>query len=117
VYSAEFPDEDYERNVNDYTYAGRHSLKYLRVSYRLLKIATAYESLPIKLWSLLPDASHFVVHAPFSGERAFYYIFQRARRERLPIPDTIRDDGNDNGLITLTAFQNRYRDVTERRRI
>lgn len=58
-----------------------------------------------------------MVHAPFSGERTFYCILKRARQKGLPIPDTIRDDGNDNGLIRLTAFNSRYRDVTEKRRI
>jgi hypothetical protein len=58
-----------------------------------------------------------VVHAPFSGERTFYCILKRARQKGLPIPDTIRDDGNDNGLITLTAFRNRYRNETEKRTI
>jgi hypothetical protein len=49
VYNAELPDENYERYVNDYTYAGRHPLKYLRLSYRLLKIATTSENFAHKI--------------------------------------------------------------------
>jgi hypothetical protein len=54
IYEAEFFDLDYDK-VNDYKYASDHPLKYIRISYRLLQLATSLPDYPIKLWSLIPE--------------------------------------------------------------
>lgn len=115
IYNAEFRGKDYESDVNNYEKAAETPLKYLRVSYRLLKIATSREDLPIKLWSLLPDPGHSVIHAPFSGKDTMYAIFLRAFQEQLPIPAFLI--GYNNAIITITEFGDLYSGINDKRRI
>ncbi|GAA5796419.1 hypothetical protein HPULCUR_001791 [Helicostylum pulchrum] len=115
VYNAEFGNSNYEAVVNDYSNATNHPLKYLRASYRLLKIATAEVNLKIKLWNLLPDPGHSIVFAPLSGVEAMYGIFRRASLGRLPVPDFLL--GYRNELVTITEFKDLYSAPNDKRRI
>ncbi|GAA5804341.1 hypothetical protein HPULCUR_009829 [Helicostylum pulchrum] len=115
VYNAEFGNSNYEAVANDYSNAINHPLKYLRASYRLLKIATAEVNLKIKLWNLLPDPGHSIVHAPLSGADAMYGFFRRAFLGRLPVPDFLL--GYRNELVTITEFKDLYSAPNDKRRI
>ncbi|GAA5800839.1 hypothetical protein HPULCUR_006278 [Helicostylum pulchrum] len=115
VYNTEFGNSNYEAVVNDYSNATNHPLKYLRASYRLLKIATAEVNLKIKLWNLLPDPGHSIVFAPLSGVEAMYGIFRRASLGRLPAPDFLL--GYRNELVTITEFKDLYSAPNDKRRI
>ncbi|GAA5797735.1 hypothetical protein HPULCUR_003129 [Helicostylum pulchrum] len=115
VYNAEFGNSNYEAVVNDYSNATNHPLKYLRASYRLLKIATAEVNLKIKLWNLLPDPGHSIVFAHLSDVEAMYGIFRRASLGRLPVPDFLL--GYRNELVTITEFKDLYSAPNDKRRI
>ncbi|KAI8090638.1 hypothetical protein BDF21DRAFT_483547 [Thamnidium elegans] len=66
IYEAEFSELNYAQ-VNDYNNASNHPLKYIRISYRLLQVATSLPDYPIKLWSLIPEGSHSIVHVHLFG--------------------------------------------------
>jgi hypothetical protein len=87
AYNSDFGNDNYEEAVNDYSNAQKHPLKYLRASYRLLKIVIGEEDLHVKLWNLLPDPGYSIVHAPLSGDEAIYGTFRRAFAANLQIPN------------------------------
>ena len=104
IYDAEYGNLDYDE-VNNYEYASAHPLKYTRVSFRLLQLATSLPEYDIKLWSLLPNGSNRMVHVPLSGMRAMYYFFRRAHANNLNVPLTLIDNQN---FITVSAFDYLY---------
>ncbi|RCH80600.1 hypothetical protein CU097_001016, partial [Rhizopus azygosporus] len=56
IYEAEFRGVAYDA-INNYGYSTSHPLKFIRLSYRLLQAASSLPDAPIKLWSLLPQAT------------------------------------------------------------
>ncbi|CEG83366.1 hypothetical protein RMATCC62417_17296 [Rhizopus microsporus] len=73
IYEAEFRRVAYD-TINDYGYATNHPLKFIRLSYRLLQAASLLPDAPIKLWSLLPQATHSMVYVPLSGIPTLYSL-------------------------------------------
>ncbi|CEI92028.1 hypothetical protein RMCBS344292_06302 [Rhizopus microsporus] len=85
IYEAEFRGIAYN-SINDYGYATNHPLKFIRLSHRLLQAASSLPNAPIKLWSLLSQATHSMVHMPLSGIPTLYTLFQRAHQNGHPVP-------------------------------
>lgn len=114
IYEAEFFGWDYDNQVNDYQTALDHPLKYIRISYRLLQLATSLPDYPINLWSLIPVARHSIAHVPLSGYNTMYSFFKKARESQLPVPENlIRDDA----FLRLTDFDMLYFDRQNKRDI
>ncbi|CAO0801449.1 unnamed protein product [Mucor circinelloides] len=111
IYEAEFPGLNYDQ-VDDYSTASSHPLKYLRLSYRLLQLATSMPDTPIKLWSLIPQGSHSIVHVSLSGVTVLYRLFKRAHENHLPVPERLI---RNNVFIRLTDFDNAYFRYEEKR--
>lgn len=111
IYEAEFPGLNYDQVVN-YNTAYSHPLKYLRFSYRLLQLASSIPDTPIKLWSLIPQGSHSIVHVPLSGVNTLYHLFKRAHENHLPVPERLT---HNNAFIRLTDFDNAYSRFEEKR--
>ncbi|KAG1111727.1 hypothetical protein G6F42_014938 [Rhizopus arrhizus] len=111
IYEAEFPGLNYDQ-VDDYSTASSHPLKYLRLSYRLLQLATSMHDTPIKLWSLIPQGSHSIVHVLLSGVTVLYRLFKRAHENHLPVPERLI---RNNVFIRLTDFDNAYFRYEEKR--
>ncbi|KAI9487249.1 MAG: hypothetical protein EXX96DRAFT_646942 [Benjaminiella poitrasii] len=104
IYEAEFAGLDYD-HVNDYDNVSSHPLKYLCISYRLLQLATSLPDTPIKLWSLIPEKSHSIVHVPLSGVTTMYRLFKKAYDNNLPVPNNLI---RDNTFIRWTDFDYLY---------
>ncbi|KAG1176789.1 hypothetical protein G6F70_004126 [Rhizopus microsporus] len=90
--------------IIDYGYATNHPLKFIRLSYRLLQAASSLPDAPIKLWSLLPQATHSMVHVPLSGIPTLCTLFQRAHQNGHPIPRFIIPNGNFFRLADFDRF-------------
>ena len=67
---------------------------------------------PIKLWSLIPQGNHSIVHVPSSGIPFLYHLFKRAHENRLPVPERLI---HNNAFIRLTDFDNAYFRYEEKR--
>jgi hypothetical protein len=104
IYVAEFTGLDYDQ-VNDYGNASTHPLKYIRISYRLLQVATSLPETPIKLWSLIPQGSHSTLHVPLSGVNTMYSLFKKAYDNNLQVPEILIQH---NRFISNTVFFNLY---------
>ena len=103
IYEAEFWGVAYDI-ISDYGYATNHPLKFIRLSYRLLQAASSLPDAPIKLWSLLPQATHSMVHVPLSGIPTLCTLFQRAHQNGHPIPRFIIPNGNFFRLADFDRF-------------
>ncbi|KAI9482793.1 MAG: hypothetical protein EXX96DRAFT_630843 [Benjaminiella poitrasii] len=80
IYNSEFLNTDFETTVNNYNNAKSHPVKYIRLSFSLLQYATNHNTWPVKLWYLLPTASHNIVYVPLSGVSAMYDCKKRRAR-------------------------------------
>ncbi|KAI8359170.1 hypothetical protein BD560DRAFT_437574 [Blakeslea trispora] len=87
IYDADSANTEYE-HVDNYENASAHPFKYLRVSYRLLQVASSLPDFQIKLWSLIPQGNHSIVHVSLSGIPALHHLFKKIHANYLPIPDS-----------------------------
>ena len=106
IYEAEFSEMNYDQ-VNDYENASSHPIKYTCISYSLLQLADSLPDLPIKLWSLIPNASNSIVHVPLSGVSTMYHFLRKAHANNLPVPENLIR-AEDNNFIRLTDFDYLY---------
>jgi hypothetical protein len=60
---------------------------------------------PIKLWSLIPQGSHTIVHVPLSGVNTMYFLFKKAYDNNLQVPEILIQH---NRFISNTIFANLY---------
>lgn len=67
---------------------------------------------PIKLWSLIPQGSHSIVHVSLSGVKVLYRLFKRAHENHLPVPERLI---RNNVFIRLTDFDDAYFRYEEKR--
>lgn len=105
IFEAEFAELSYDQ-VNEYNYASSHTLKYLRISYRLLQLATSLPDKSIKFWSLITENSHSILHVPSSGVTAMYHLLKRALPLDLRVPNNLT--GGEPVFIRLTDLQDLY---------
>ncbi|RCH81751.1 hypothetical protein CU097_002052 [Rhizopus azygosporus] len=104
IYEAEFRGVAYD-TINNYGYGTNHPLKFIRLSYRLLQTASSLPDALIKLWGLLPQATHSMIHVPLSGIPTLYTLFQRAHQNGRPAPKFMIPNGN---FFRLTDFDRFY---------
>lgn len=90
--------------VDDYAYASIRPLKYTRISYCLLQVATFLSAYLIKLRSI-PEGNHSIVHIPLSGVVTVYRLFRKAHDNGLPVPDNLIVNGV---FIRMTDFDLLY---------
>ncbi|ORE02701.1 hypothetical protein BCV72DRAFT_308876 [Rhizopus microsporus var. microsporus] len=103
--------------INDYGYATNHPLKFIRLSYRLLQAASSLPDAPIKLWSLLPQTTHSMVHVPLSGIPTLYTLFQRAHQNGHTVSRFMIPTGNFFRLTDFDPFYFGYENKTSCRKM
>lgn len=97
-----------EDTVKLYDNAKMHPVKYVRLSFCLLQYATLHPDWNVKLWCLLPQASHEIVHAPIARATSFYGLMRRAELLDLPIPAPCQHA--NGGLLGYNPFRQMYMD-------
>ncbi|KAI8375628.1 hypothetical protein EDC96DRAFT_571725 [Choanephora cucurbitarum] len=81
---------------------------------KITHIASSFLGLPVKLWSPIPQASHFIVHVPLSGMITFYHLFKKAHTINLPVPDLFIRNGV---FISQIDFQLLYSRQADKRNL
>ncbi|KAF1803673.1 hypothetical protein FB192DRAFT_1341289 [Mucor lusitanicus] len=94
--------------VKLYQEAKKYPIKYIRLSFCLLQYATLHPDWNVKLWCLLPQATHGIVHAPLARYMAFYGLIKRAELMNIPLPPVYQY--NNGGLLRTTQFRQMYLD-------
>ncbi|GAA5816963.1 hypothetical protein MFLAVUS_010498 [Mucor flavus] len=82
IYNSEFGTTPFE-DLNNYEYARQNPLKFIRLSYRLLRESSAHDNWQTKRWSLLPCASHAIINFRITGPKSVYGLFVIAYHKNL----------------------------------